>query len=727
MTQKREFNLVLGSRPQLRLPIISDVDDKIHPHYIPNSIADGNIVVVDGRVGIGTADPQAKLHVVGNVIVENGFIDARVGTYESSLEYFGCVRDGIVDDTACIQAALDSGISEVIVVPGTYRVAGTLFADSPVTIRGWRGESIILKNANTQNPLFVVESPGITFEDLTMRGVRAHNGAALSYVTLPASTRQSAIAVLPETGNVRVERCAFEQFAKGVVASNVSVVTIDACTFDTFNTAISTSNATDVRVSRSVFVRQGTVTGESVAGGHAWTSNVDARPSIVDSRFENCADPYVLSLTGATRNASAERSVLANVAGFAIATDCENLEIDGVVGTTSAPALTITKSGGANVRASASALSLDVTGNATAIAVRGGAPTTLDDIALRYAAAFREPPVVIANGAPHTEIRRLTVTAPALGDIPIASVVGGVVGEISVLPPPTQSYVACVGSFDLGAGGLGNANAAVAAEVVNVDPHASADANVAVFALTPNATYGLSAPTVFKTIAQYANATIELDTVGGRSAVSLSMPTNMAPIVGGNYVSDPESAVEYSHRLGVPPLPGSFRLFGKIYVESAFSTIVDYDVPLFYLSAIGSAHLSVSGGGAVTLHVDVDSVGAGTVISTDAWHDIEIFMRRGTDIAIVVDGTTTASAVSAHARPMPEALYVGSEGWRHGIWTTGLTQEICDPILRNLATVRGDARMVGNVSATGSFVGDGSLLGNISASSVVGNVECTFM
>jgi hypothetical protein len=723
MTQKREFNLVLGSRPQLRLPIISDVDDKIHPHYIPNSIADGNIVVVDGRVGIGTADPQAKVHIVGNVIVEDGFIDARVGTYESSLEYFGCMRDGVADDTACIQAALDSGISEVIVVPGTYRVAGTLFADSPVTIRGWPGESVVLKNANTQNPLFVVESPGVAFEDLTMRGVRAHNGAALSYVTLPASTRQSAIAVLPGTGNVRVERCAFEQFAKGVVASNVATATIDACTFDTFNTAISTSNATDVRVSRSVFVRQGTVTGESVAGGHAWTSNVDARPSIVDSRFENFADPYALSLTGATRSASARNSILANVAGFAIATDCENLEIDGVVGTTSAPALTITKSGGANVRASASAVSLDVTGNATAIAVRGGAAATLDDIALRYSEAFREPPVVIAN----TEIRRLTVTAPALGDIPIASVVGGVVGDISVLPPPTQSYLACVGSFDLGAGGLGNANAAVAASVINVDPHASADANVAVFALTPDATYGLAAASTFRSINQYSNAAIELDTVGGLPAVSLSMPTNTAPIVGGNYVSDPESAAEYSHRLGVPPLPGSFRLFGKIYVESAFATIVDYDVPLFYLSEIASAHLSVSGGGSVTLHVDVDSVGAGTVISTDAWHDVEIFMRRGTDIAIVVDGTTRASAVSAHARPKPEALYIGSEGWRHGVWTTGLTQEICDPILRNLATVRGDARMVGNVTATGSFVGDGSLLGNISASSVVGNIECTFM
>jgi hypothetical protein len=319
------------------------------------------------------------------------------------------------------------------------------------------------------------------------------------------------------------------------------------------------------------------------------------------------------------------------------------------------------------------------------------------------------------------------VTTPALDDIPIASVVGGVVGEISVLPPPTQSYVACVGSFDLGAGGLGNANAAVAASVINVDPHAKSDANVAVFALTPDATYGLSATSTFRSINQYSNATIELDTVGGLSAVSLSMPTNMAPIVGGNYVSDPESAAEYSHRLGVPPLPGSFRLFGKIYVESAFATIVDYDVPLFYLSAIGSAHLSVSGGGSVTLNVDVDSVGAGTVISTDAWHDVEIFMRRGTDIAIVVDGTTTASAVSAHARPMPEALYIGSEGWRHGVWTTGLTQEICDPILRNLATVRGDARMVGNVTATGSFVGDGSLLGNISASSLAGNVECTFM
>ena len=168
-SDKKEFNLVLGSRPQLRLPIISDVDDKIYWYYIPNDIADGNIFVKDGDVGIGTQNPQGKLHVVGNVIVEGGTIDARVGTYESSLEYFGCVRDGVADDTPCFQAALDSGISEVIAVPGTYNIAGTLFASSPVTIRGWREDTVVLKNANTQNTLFVVESPGVTFEDLTIR------------------------------------------------------------------------------------------------------------------------------------------------------------------------------------------------------------------------------------------------------------------------------------------------------------------------------------------------------------------------------------------------------------------------------------------------------------------------------------------------------------------------------------------------------------------------------
>ena len=115
-------------------------------------------------------------------------------------------------------------------------------------------------------------------------------------------------------------------------------------------------------------------------------------------------------------------------------------------------------------------------------------------------------------------------------------------------------------------------------------------------------------------------------------------------------------------------------------------------------------------------------------MAADAWHDLEVSVRENSIIRALVDGAIIASATVAVPRPMFEGLYIGSE---QGIWTTGLTHEVCDPILRNSATVRGDARMVGNVviapGSGGGFSGDGSLVTNLNVHNVSGNVECTFM
>ena len=695
---KTEYNLVLGSRPQLRLPIISDVDDKIFWYYIPNDIADGNIFVKDGDVGIGTQNPQGKLHVVGNVIVEGGTIDARVGTYESSLEYFGCVRDGVADDTPCFQAALDSGISEVIAVPGTYRIAGTLFASSPVTIRGWREDTVVLKNANTQNPLFVVESPGVTFEDLTIRGSRALNGAALSYVTLPAHARQSAIAVLE--GNARVERCSFENFPKGISAANVSSLTIDACAFDVFHTGISTTDATDAKVSRSAFSRQNVVAGETLPG-HAWKSTRDLRPAMRDSYFANFGNSYAISMTDAT-DGRVLGSIVANVPGLASATDCEDLEISGATGSTSGtPAVLVAN--GASIVVRDLRLDLSAGARGSGIVVKHASTATIESCALRYHTVFDEPPFVLFADAP-SALRDASATSPPANAVPVAFVAGNGALVERVFGG------AVVGSFE--------ALDVVGGNVVCVDPRASANANVAVFSLAPSAGVGLSNVAggyyPARTIPQYADSTLELDTVGGLAAVSLWRS--------GGSGTDPDDPASYSHRLNVPPLPGNFRLFGKFYVESAFAPA---DPAPLFLAASGFASASIQG---TTITIDVLTATGAVTVAADAWHDLEVSVRENSIIRALVDGAIIASATVAVPRPLFEGLYIGSE---QGIWTTGLTHEVCDPILRNSATVRGDARMVGNVviapGSGGGFSGDGSLVTNLNVHNVSGNVECTFM
>lgn len=701
-SSKKEFNLVLGSRPQLRLPIISDEDDKIYWYYIPNDIADGNIFVKDGDVGIGTQNPQAKLHVVGNVIVEGGTIDARVGTYESSLEYFGCVRDGVTDDTPCFQAALDSGISEVIAVPGTYNIAGTLFASSPVTIRGWREDTVVLKTANTQNPLFVVESPGVTFEDLTILGSRAYNGAALSFVTLPAYARQSAIAVLEN--NARVERCSFENFPKGISAANVLSLTIDACAFDVFHTAVSTTDATDAKVSRSVFSRQNAVAGETLSG-HAWKSTRDLRPAMRDSYFENFGNSYAISMTDAT-NGRVLESTMANVVGFALATDCAGLEISGAIGSTSGtPAVLVANGASIVVRD----LRLSTSARGSGIVVKHASAATIESCALQYDnTVFDEPPYVLIADAPST-LRDATASPAPANAVPVAFVAG------NGAPVERVFGGAVVGSFEAVDLGSGSGN------VVCVDPRASANANVVVFSLAPSAGVGLSNAGEYypvRTIPQHADSTLELDTVGGLAAVSLWRSGGAA-----STVDDPAS---YSHRLNVPPLPGNFRLFGKFYVESAFAPADPAPLFLAASSSFGAPIASASVQG-TTISASVLGATGAVTVAADAWHDLEMSVRDNSAIRVLVNGATIASANAAVPRPLFEGLYIGSE---QGIWTTGLTHEVCDPILRNSATVRGDARMVGNVAivpGSGGFSGDGSLVTNLNVHNVSGNVECTFM
>jgi hypothetical protein len=623
-----------------------------------------------------------------------------VGTYESSLEYFGCVRDGVADDTPCFQAALDSGISEVIAVPGVYRIAGTLFASSPVTIRGWREDSVVLKNANTQNPLFVVESPGVVFEDLTIRGSRALNGAALSYVTLPAHARQSAIAVLE--GNARVERCSFENFPKGISAANVSSLTIDACAFDVFHTAVSTTDATDAKVSRSAFSRQNAVAGETLAG-HAWKSTRDTRPAMRDSYFANFGNSYAISMTDAT-DARVLESTMANVPGLAIATDCAGLEISGAIGSTSGtPAVLVANGASIVVRD----LRLSTGARGSGIVVKHASTATIESCSLQYVnATFDEPPFVLFADAP-SALRDATASPSPANAVPVAFVAGNGALVERVFGG------AVVGSFE--------ALDVVGGNVVCVDPRASANANVVVFSMAPSAGVGLSTVAGYypaRTIPQHADSTLELDTVGGLAAVSLWRSGGAA-----STVDDPAS---YSHRLNVPPLPGNFRLFGKFYVESAFAPA---DPAPLFLAASGSfgapiASASIQG---TTITIDVLTATGAVTVAADAWHDLEVSVRENSIIRALVNGATIASATVAVPRPLFQGLYIGSE---QGIWTTGLTHEVCDPILRNSATVRGDARMVGNVvvvPGSGGFSGDGSLVTNLNAHNVSGNVECTFM
>lgn len=62
---------------------------------------------------------------------------------------FGAVGDGVTDDTAAIQAALDSGAKEVYFPSGTYIVSDTIYVYGNTTVSG-NGTSTVLKTSATR-------------------------------------------------------------------------------------------------------------------------------------------------------------------------------------------------------------------------------------------------------------------------------------------------------------------------------------------------------------------------------------------------------------------------------------------------------------------------------------------------------------------------------------------------------------------------------------------------
>lgn len=99
-------------------------------------------------------------------------IDALEALLDHSVERFGAVLDGTTDDTAAIQAALDSGFAEITMGPGTTVVTGLTHPDG-VTLRGaGRGVSIIYlaDGSDTHVIASATGASGCGLFDLTIDG-----------------------------------------------------------------------------------------------------------------------------------------------------------------------------------------------------------------------------------------------------------------------------------------------------------------------------------------------------------------------------------------------------------------------------------------------------------------------------------------------------------------------------------------------------------------------------
>lgn len=163
-----------------------------------------------------------------------------------SVKDFGAVGDGVADDTAAVQAAINTGKSGVYFPDGTYRIASVVTLSGNLTLFGSAGAVIFPNRGTPGGNVFQATSGSIVIEGLTFDGGASQptNAAANTYIVRagnPASYMSS----------VRIENCKFfrcNAVGSTTVTSNllvthciylegVTTATIQNNTFDTISGA----------------------------------------------------------------------------------------------------------------------------------------------------------------------------------------------------------------------------------------------------------------------------------------------------------------------------------------------------------------------------------------------------------------------------------------------------------------------------------------------------------
>jgi len=98
-----------------------------------------------------------------------------------SVKDFGAVGDGVTDDTAAIQAALNATATggTVLVTTGTFKLTGTLTAPNNVTLAGLGYGSLLQQTARNQNIITLGNNSTIT--NLRMQGDGVNSGGTANF------------------------------------------------------------------------------------------------------------------------------------------------------------------------------------------------------------------------------------------------------------------------------------------------------------------------------------------------------------------------------------------------------------------------------------------------------------------------------------------------------------------------------------------------------------------
>jgi hypothetical protein len=142
---------------------------------------------------------------------------------------YGAVGDGVTDDTAAIQAAIDSGSGHVHIPNGTYKCTGTITIESDTKLKlSGDGDQTILNFATSTDAddLHLKYATRSIFKDFSIvgRASRASNGIRIGDDT--AGTVSS----INTFYNVKVTACAAGIYAEGGVSNRFFNCETSSCT-----------------------------------------------------------------------------------------------------------------------------------------------------------------------------------------------------------------------------------------------------------------------------------------------------------------------------------------------------------------------------------------------------------------------------------------------------------------------------------------------------------------
>jgi hypothetical protein len=144
-----------------------------------------------------------------------------------SVKDFGAVGDGVTDDTAAIQAAIDSGAKEIIIPSGTYALGSyvNVASKTDLTIRGTGSPVLFQPSGKTTSNAFNVSFFRFTScTNVTMTGLKV-DGNRAAYATVNtyfANADNFRVFWIVGCTNVAVQDCIFEAW-QGVVVKVIAL------------------------------------------------------------------------------------------------------------------------------------------------------------------------------------------------------------------------------------------------------------------------------------------------------------------------------------------------------------------------------------------------------------------------------------------------------------------------------------------------------------------------